>query len=96
MGPLLKNVLKSIEKLSLRFSKIIFYRQKFDSIGYLRDENKLYAVKEMHAFELFKALVCVLRQERKIGTLLELKRKLFCDISEKVFSSNRWSKNLFG
>ena len=67
-----KNVLKNLEKLTKRLIKIIFYKRSFESPGSLREEYKLYTVRELHMYELFKTLINILRCECKIATLSNL------------------------
>ena len=55
-GSTSKNVLKNLEKLTKRLIKIIFYKRSFESLGSLREEHKLFTVRELHIYELFKTL----------------------------------------
>ena len=41
-GSTSKNMLINLEKLTKRLIKIIFYKRSFESLGSLREENKLY------------------------------------------------------
>ena len=71
-GSTSKNVLKNLEKLTKRLIKIIFYERSFESLGSLREEYKLYTVRELHIYELFKTLINILRGECKIASLSNL------------------------
>ena len=71
-GSTSKNVLKNVEKLTKRLIKIIFYKKSFESLGSLREEHKLFTVRELHIFELFKTLIIILRGECKIASLSNL------------------------
>ena len=71
-GSTSKNVLKNLEKLTKRLIKIIFYKRSFESLGSLREEHKLFTVRELHIYELFKTLINILRGECKIASLSNL------------------------
>ena len=71
-GSTSKNVFKNLEKLTKRLIKIIFYKRSFESLGSLREEHKLFSVRELHIFELFKTLIIILRGECKIASLSNL------------------------
>ena len=67
-----QNVLKNLEKLKKLFIKTISYKRNFQSLGSLIDETKLYTVKELHIYELFKTPINILRGKCKIGSLSKL------------------------
>ena len=71
-GSTSKNVLKNLEKLTKRLIEFIFYKRSFESLGSLREEHKLFTVRELHIYELFKTLINILWGECKIASLSNL------------------------
>ena len=67
-----KNVPKNLEKLTKRLIKITFYKRSFESLGSLREEYKLYTVRDLHICQLFKTLINILRCECKIAPFSNL------------------------
>ena len=67
-GSTSKNVLKNLEKLTKRLIKITFYKRSFQSLGSLREEYKLYTVRDLHIYQLFKTLINIFRGECKIAS----------------------------
>ena len=50
----------------------MFYKRSFESLGSLREEHKLFTVRELHIYELLKTLINILRGECKIASLSNL------------------------
>ena len=88
-GSTSKNVLKNLEKLTKRLIKTISYKRNFKSLGSLREENKLFTVKELHIYELFKTPINILRGECKIGSLSNL-----LSGQDLANLSSSWSKKI--
>ena len=81
-------MLKNLKKLTKGLIKNFFYKRSFESLGSLREEIKLYTVKELHIYELFKTLINISPFECKISSL----SKLFSDQDLENLSSSRSKK----
>ena len=87
-------MLKNLEDLTKWLIKIIFYKRGFESLGSLKEENKLYTVRELHIYELLKSLISILRGECKIGSLSKLLNGQYLENfsssrSKKIWTSKR-------
>ena len=56
-----ENFLKPINMLIKRILKIIFWKRKYESIEQIRVQNLISNASELHAFEIFKILVKLIK-----------------------------------
>ena len=68
-GSAAKNNLYKIEKAQRRKLRAIFFRYKYDSVGYIFERNKISTVFEKYLMELFAEVFKQLRTESPLSSL---------------------------
>ena len=104
-----ENFLKPIILLIKRILKIIFWKRKNESIEHIRVQNLISNASDLHAFEIFKLLVKLMKQQtlsEVLSTIIaysehnEIMKKrnlgMYVKNSRQRFDSNSLKCRVFG